>query len=436
MDFSFKKISGKIFEAVLVLLLVMFIFLGILYTLNTVFPTGFKLRNLVSRGTPDSSYYNHNLAARELRLNTSDGEYGLGETAGITAVLSDMDNLVKTKRHDQVAWKGAAEGMTFYNKDAIQTFRKSSATVLFKEGNFLKLNENSLIVLRNLEKDPFTRDNRMTVVLMSGQLSGQISKIHQENYNLEVLAPGAIARAPSKNSKDAPARFRMSVGPDETSILTVLDGTVDLEVGGKTVEVVTDQIVKVQPGKQLVYLRPPPSPPALVTPANDNIFYFRDIPPKVSFTWKPGEGIKDYHLIVSKDPQFQEVVYEGRVESGSFSHGNLKQGDYYWRVSSVNSDGEGVFSQPRHFVLIQDLERPTLIVNYPDTPEPGDRFELSGRTDPDARIFVGGMPVKVDENGEFVHDLFLKRGYNVIVVEAVDSVGNVNYFSRTVNVEF
>ena len=82
------------------------------------------------------------------------------------------------------------------------------------------------------------------------------------------------------------------------------------------------------------------------------------------------------------------------------------------------------------------MELPSLEVSYPDASEEGDRFELSGRTDPDARVFVGGMPVKVDRNGEFMHSLFLQRGYNVIVVEAVDKVGNVNYFSRTVNVKF
>jgi hypothetical protein len=86
--------------------------------------------------------------------------------------------------------------------------------------------------------------------------------------------------------------------------------------------------------------------------------------------------------------------------------------------------------------LIQDLEPPALEVNYQDTADESDKFVLSGRTDPDASIFVGGMPVKIDERGEFVHNLFLQRGFNVIVVEAVDKVGNVNYFSKTINVEF
>ena len=90
----------------------------------------------------------------------------------------------------------------------------------------------------------------------------------------------------------------------------------------------------------------------------------------------------------------------------------------------------------RHFQLIQDLEPPALEVDYSDTAREGDKFIIEGRTDPDARIFVGGMPVTVDEHGVFEHDLFLQRGFNVIVVEAVDKVGNVNYFSRTVNVEF
>ena len=347
-----------------------------------------------------------------------------------------MKNQVKSKRADQIAWQSAAKGTAFYDKDAIQTFHKSSATLSFNEGNFLELGENSLIVLRKLERDVFTRENRTVVVLMGGQLSGEVSQTDQERNNLEVIAPGVVARAPSRSSSDQPARFQMTVNPDNTTVLTVLEGKTDLIVDGETIEVGADQVVKVQPGGPIVYLRAPPGPPVLVSPANDETFPFGSVPPRVSFVWDASGDNQGYHFVLAGDSQFQEIIHEGRVEDNRFTHGNLKQGDYFWRVSSVNKDGEGGFSRVRHFQLTQDLEPPTLVVNYPDSGDVGDKFELKGRTDPDARIFVGGMPVEIDNNGGFVHDLFLKRGYNVIVVEAVDKVGNVNYFSKVINVEF
>ncbi len=436
MKLTFKTTRNRVLEAVLVLALVLIFFLVILVTLNVVFPTGQGLLGLVRPGGEDPALSGERLTSRELRLSTEAGEFDLGGRTDITAVLSRMKNLVKSKRANQIAWQGAAKGMAFYNRDAIQTFNKSSATLFFEKGNFLELGENSLVVLRKLERDVFTRENRTIVVLMGGQLSGEVRKTGQEKFSLEVIAPGVVARAPSRSNSDQPARFRMTVNPDNTSVLTVLEGKADLVIDGETIVVGADQVVKIQPGKPIVYLRPPPEPPVLASPAGDEIFPFRKVPPRVSFGWNGSGDVRRYHFVLARDSRFQEIIYEDRVDGNQFVHGNLKPGDYFWRVSSVNSNGEGGFSRARHFQLIQDLDPPALVVNYPDTGEEGDKFELRGRTDPDARIFVGGMPVKIDERGEFVHSFFLRRGFNVIVVEAVDKVGNVNYFSKVINVEF
>ena len=436
MTFSFNPTTKRVFEAVLVLALVLLFFLIILVTLNAVFPTGQNLLDLIRPGGEDSSLSGDQNTSRDLRLSTGAGELGLGDRTDISAVLTNTENLVKSKRANQIAWQGAARGMVFYNSDAIQTFDRSSATLSIKEGNFLQLEENSLVVFRKLEQDVFTRENRTVVVLMGGQLSGEVKKVGQENYNLEIIIPGAVARAPSRSNIDQPAKFQMIVKPDDTSVLTVLEGEADLTVDGKTIKVGTDQIVKIQSGKRPVFLRPPPKPPILTSPADGEIFPFRDVPPRVSFQWNARKGVQNYHFVLATDQKFANILHEGRIDDNQFAHGNLKSGDYFWRVSSENSDGEGGFSRARHLLLVQDLEPPALEVNYPDTGEEGDKFELSGRTDPDASIFVGGMPVKIDERGEFVHNLFLKRGFNVIVVEAVDKVGNVAYFSKTINVEF
>lgn len=433
---SFTTTRNRILEALLVLALVMLFFLALLALLNTMFPTGQSLLGLIRPGGSGDSLMVDRSASRKLRVSTGSGGSGFGEMDGITAVLMSLDNQVKSKRADQIAWGGATEGMIFNNKDAVQTFGKSTATLSFTKGNFLELGENSLVVIREMEGDVFTREHRTVVVLMGGELSGRVSKAGSVKHNLEVVAPGAVARAPSRSTDDRPSRFQMTVNPDNTSVLTVLEGTADLVVEGKTIRVGTDQVVKVVPGQPVIFLHPPPGPPALAFPENGRTFDFGSVSPKVSFGWDGASNVSNYHFILAGDPQFQEIIHEDTVDDNRFVHGNLKQGDYYWRVSSVNQDGEGRFSRVRHFRLAQDLDPPALVVDYPESAEAGDRFELKGRTDPDARVFVGGMPVATDEDGKFTHDLFLKRGYNVIVVEAVDNVGNVAYFSKVINVEF
>ena len=61
---------------------------------------------------------------------------------------------------------------------------------------------------------------------------------------------------------------------------------------------------------------------------------------------------------------------------------------------------------------------------------------MRGSTEPETRVFVSGVPAKINERGEFAHNLELEHGPNVIVVEAVDKVGNVAYLSQIINVEF
>jgi mannose-6-phosphate isomerase-like protein (cupin superfamily) len=436
MESSFKTITKRVLEAVSVLALVLLFFLVILMTLNVVFPTGESLFNLLKPGGDYQGQTSEDRRSRQYRLVTDTGEQVLGEQGKVTAVLSRMENTVKSKRAAQIAWQGAAKGMTFYDRDAIQTFSKSSATLTFKEGNFLELDENSLVVLRKLERDVFLRENRTVVVLIGGQLAGEVGKTEEESFNLEVVTPGAVARIQSPENKGQPARFQMTVKPDDSAILTVLEGTADLVIEGKPMEVGADQIVKIQPGKQPVYLSTPPRPPVLISPSAEAIYSFRNVPPMVSFDWEDAQGISDYHFVLAADQKFEEVIHEDTIGDSRFSHGNLKPGNYFWRVSSVNKDWEGRFSKVGRFQLIQDLEPPPLDVDFPGSPLREDVFELRGTTEPEARVFVGGIPVRINEKGEFGHTLTIQSGPNVILVEAVDKVGNVAYFSRIVHTEY
>ncbi|MFQ5982779.1 MAG: hypothetical protein ACE5KS_05335, partial [Woeseiaceae bacterium] len=59
-------------------------------------------------------------------------------------------------------------------------------------------------------------------------------------------------------------------------------------------------------------------------------------------------------------------------------------------------------------------------------------WRLHGRTDADATVYIDEIPVE-HTSGRIDHPIELRPGANVIVVKAVDDVGNLSYAPLTVN---
>jgi hypothetical protein len=74
-----------------------------------------------------------------------------------------------------------------------------------------------------------------------------------------------------------------------------------------------------------------------------------------------------------------------------------------------------------------------LNVTFPPSTIYRGRYTLRGKTDPGAKVFVGGQRVKTSKTGSFKYDLKLRPGINVIVVEAFDAVNNVTYRTQRIN---
>ena len=89
-------------------------------------------------------------------------------------------------------------------------------------------------------------------------------------------------------------------------------------------------------------------------------------------------------------------------------------------------------SDVRRLVVVQDTSPPALELEpLPETVAAG-QWRLHGTTESDAQLFVDDTPVPHD-NGRIDHPIELKPGANIIVVKAMDEVGNLNYASISVN---
>jgi M6 family metalloprotease-like protein len=88
-----------------------------------------------------------------------------------------------------------------------------------------------------------------------------------------------------------------------------------------------------------------PERPVLTSPINKSV-----TPDAVSFSWAASAGGETYHIQISLDKQFQNVVQETTVPGLTYDAASLADNKYYWRVSAINVLGvAGSWSQVRWF---------------------------------------------------------------------------------------
>ncbi len=89
------------------------------------------------------------------------------------------------------------------------------------------------------------------------------------------------------------------------------------------------------------------APPELVYPENSA----DSLEASLSLKWLSAEGADSYHLLIAKDPGFNiRVIDTSGVEGEEFFAQELEYGKlYFWKVSSIGADGEGIFSESRIF---------------------------------------------------------------------------------------
>ncbi len=174
-----------------------------------------------------------------------------------------------------------------------------------------------------------------------------------------------------------------------------------------------------------------PSAPMATTPEDREVLYYRDLPPKVRFSWDAEADVEMYHFVLSRDPDFRELLVNERLREREFVYGNLKEGRYYWRVSGLVKWKESTFSEARNIFVVIDQKPPVLHVQFPQKiADKDDEVIVTGLTEPNADLFIQSKPVPIDKGGGFRYVLRVQPGMNVIVVEAMDAAGNVAYRAK------
>ena len=421
---SIKTLSARFVEALIALLLVLGAFAVIMLLVNNLFPSGRELA-----GTVDGKA--SRIAADGQDLLISGGGYDgrLMDPEELAAVLEHTRRTVKRKPSDGIAWKSVSDGTPLFDLDAVQTFKGAGAQIVFDRTNRLTMGENSLVIIQRMEKDVFRNERRSQVVVVDGELSGTVAAAGGAPVRVEVATASAVAKV---DSGDGEASFSVKVNADKSSTVTVLSGRAELVGERGAIVIEANQSATAEADGVVQEAVPLPGRVGLLQPGHGRGVRYRDLPPRLTFTWREVADATGYRFQLAGDAEFERPLVDEVVSDNRFMHGNLHHGGYFWRVRAVREWAEGPYAPPYSLRVTQDTVPPSLAVDFPPRFSVFSRVTLTGVSERNARVSVDGQDVALTRDGRFSHDIELQQGVNVLVVEAADDVGNVTYQSAMV----
>jgi hypothetical protein len=254
-----------------------------------------------------------------LLLDFRGGTARLGGRAGEIAQLTNVDGAVRCRVAGTLVWETVGPDQPLAAGDAVFVQPGGSATIAFRAGALVDLEERSLVIV----EPPDAEADRVRVV--EGAIvaaAGSQGLSVQTRTGQAVVAPGGALEV------DAGAGLQLLEGR------AIVDG----EERGASPRV------------------------ALVTPARSHRLYVQEFPASVALRWD-GDAARTFSLQVSRERSFERPVASGPGAAGLFEVEVEGPGAWYWRI--VDGSGAAV-SEVRKFMAIVD--RPP----RPFSPAPGE----------------------------------------------------------------
>jgi hypothetical protein len=309
---------------------------------------------------------------------------------------------------------------------------RSAASITFASSGRLHLGSNTHVIIRSNDSDIFSTDTRPSLVMIDGELRGRLIASRGDPARLEVTLPHGSTEITSVDGGGESA-FRIQVNDDSTAAIAVDEGEAMVVFLGDTVKVNASEYTTIDSSEKPSPPRELEAPIRVVGPEDNKVYESRNLSPSVKFEWNADPSVSGYRLVIARDRGFTDVVHDEHLSGTRMTHGNLDSGTYYWKVLGIRDGFQMTVEETRVIHLTRSADPPSLTVFFPDGVVESIVYVLKGRTESGAKILVGGIEVKVDARGHFLHRLQLDPGLNVVVVEAVDRLGNVAYKSKVIN---
>ncbi len=274
----------------------------------------------------------------------------------IPAKITKFSGRVEIARNFDWKWVKVVPNMLIQQGDWVRTSSRSSVEIVQDDGTVIRLRPNSkaMIDLSGSTASARGEVRVTTVKLESGSLVAKVQKLMQRDSRFQIQTPTATSFIRG-------TEFRVKVEDQGATRLEVLEGKVDFgsEAQNVSVDGSFGSLATAAGERPAEPHGLPAAPAELFTPEDkqvldDNLATYR-------FSWATVESAVRYHLEISTDPEFKQLVEEAWMDSAnadlmSLRIDALEPGTYFWRVSAMDAQGyESAWSAARYFVYPMQL---------------------------------------------------------------------------------
>ncbi len=350
------------------------------------------------------------------------------------AHFTALDGTIRVRKSNGTTWINADYNVPLEKGDVVQTGAEGMAKIVFNDGTNYTVKQDSLIVIEENSANDQQQTN-VAVAVTTGTVDLSTATYVQGSKSQVIVAGAKASLAP-----DSAAMVHNDPKDDRHEIL-VKKGSGDVERNGEVVRLSNWEKVSFQATSKTMERATEIGPPAPISPGNMMpVFISPDEKSKqVEFTWTPMPNAAGYRLRISHNPYFSSLLLDRKVETASVVVTGLPVGAYYWSIQSYDGAGkESVESEKNRFtIIVKAKEKIELALELDPFIQHGHVIEVTGKTEPGARVMVNGREVPiVSDDGTFHYFTPpLPNGENLVTVTAQNAQGGVNTHQEKVVIQ-
>ncbi len=247
------------------------------------------------------------------------------------ATMRDIINNVE-KKLVIGEWLQAKTGDQLRQQEGVRTLESSSTLLEFDETSSLKILEFSQVFLQSRKTSVLGTDSS-TVEIIEGDTELKWKPLNIKNSEIEIIS-GQTKLVPG-NIDGKLTALRTGIAQNGNSVVSVYEGSSDVESAGTNITVPKGMGVSVKQGE-----KPPQPKPLMKSPVVDvnynalSINYSNPI-----LKWNGIPMAKQYMIEVCQDKLCNQIISQIKTNNTQTQISKIQQsGNYFWRVAAVSDD--------------------------------------------------------------------------------------------------
>ena len=357
------------------------------------------------------------------RVAAQDNRGQKGSETSQQAHITALDGTVRIKKASGDAWVRADYSVPLEKGDVIQTGPEGMAKIAFNDGTNYTVKQDSLIVIA--ENSANDRQQTNVAVNVTTGTVDLATGTYLQGSKSQVIVDGATASL----APESAARVRKDSHSQRDELL-ITKGRGVVQRGDQTVQLTDWEKASFKANDGPLEKIKEIGPPTPISPANMMPIFAPSEDKPIEFSWTPMTNAKGYRLQISRNPYFSSLIVDRKVTSPAVMVSGLSEGPYYWMVQSYDINGkESAESEKNRFTIIaHEADSGQIRLELDPLIQHGRVIELTGKTEPTARVMVNGHEVPViGADGTFHYFMPpLPNGESTITITAQNARGGLN----------